>query len=143
MVGGLENNGDSVDVRVILPEEHFPISYFMFGPTPDNMENHLYEFLFDEATGTGAEFDGNEVILHFVDGQRGDFDVTANGVILDPGAPALFAASIAPSGGGCALVDGERRPAQAGAWYFLLLLSMLYGIWRSSLRISSGSGAPK
>ena len=29
------------------------------------------------------------IILHFVDGQRGDDDLTANGQIVDPGGPAL------------------------------------------------------
>ena len=29
------------------------------------------------------------ITLHFVDGQRGDGDLTANGVIADPGAPAF------------------------------------------------------
>ena len=137
-VDGLANNGDSVDVRVILPEGNNPISYFMLGPTPDNGNVHLYEFLYDAATGTGAEFNGNEILLHFVDGERGDFDLTANGKILDPGAPALFAASVAPSGGGgggCSLVDGANHPAQAGAWYLLLFLIALYGSRRYCLRI--------
>ena len=154
MEGSIRRNakitlGDSVDIKVILPEGNVPISYYMFGPTPDNPVNHLYEFLYDPVTKTGASFnDNNEIILHFVDGERGDFDLMANSEILDPGAPALFAASVATSGGGgggggCTLGNGESRPAQAGAWYILLLLSMLYGIWRSSLGISSGSGVPK
>jgi len=38
---------------------------------------------------TGAEVIGNLILLHFVDGLRGDDDLTANGVIKEPGAPAL------------------------------------------------------
>jgi hypothetical protein len=30
---------------------------------------------------------GRSVLLHFSDGGRGDADLTANGVILDPGGP--------------------------------------------------------
>jgi cyclophilin family peptidyl-prolyl cis-trans isomerase len=137
-ITGLANNGDSVDVRLFLPKENFPVSYFMFGKTPGDNADHLYEFLYDPATGTGAEFNGNEIILHFVDGGRGDSDLIANGVITDPGAPALFAASIAPGGGGsssgCSMEDGTVRPGQAGAWYLLLFLTVLYGARRYCLR---------
>jgi hypothetical protein len=61
-------------------------SYWKFGPTPDDPTWHWYEFAFDGTTG--AEISGNTVTLHLVDGQRGDADLTANGVITDPGAPA-------------------------------------------------------
>ena len=137
-IDGLANNGDSVDIRIILPEDSAPVSYFKYGPTADNNENHLYEFLFDPVTGTGAEFNNNEVILHFVDGERGDSDLMANGVITDPGAPALFAASVAPSNGGssgCSLGNGTSRPGHAGAWYLLLFLSVLQGMWRYYLKL--------
>lgn len=60
-------------------------SYYKFGPTPDNPTPHWYEFLYDGATG--AEMLSDRIILHFVDGQRGDHDLRANGVIEDPGAP--------------------------------------------------------
>jgi hypothetical protein len=39
---------------------------------------------------TGAEIAGNLITLHFQDGARGDADVTADGVVTDPGAPALY-----------------------------------------------------
>jgi hypothetical protein len=38
-------------------------------------------------TQTGAEINGNVITLHFVDGLRGDDDLTANGVIVDVGGP--------------------------------------------------------
>jgi len=141
-ISDLANDGDSVDARLILPEDNFPVSYFKYGPTPDNPVDHLYEFLYDEASGTGAEFNDNEIILHFVDGGRGDSDLMANGVITDPGAPAVFAASIAPGGsgggGGCTLGDGANRSAQAGAWFLLLFLSVLHGVWRHHRRVYLG-----
>ncbi len=48
-----------------------------------------YEWPYDPVTRTGAEIVGNQIILHFVDGLSGDDDLLANGVIVDPGAPAL------------------------------------------------------
>jgi hypothetical protein len=42
---------------------------------------------------TGAEIipGENKIILHLTDGMLGDDDWTENGVIIDPGGPALFA----------------------------------------------------
>jgi hypothetical protein len=118
--------GGTADVRVILPAGEQPITYFQYGATPADSNDHLYEFLFDTASGTGAEFNANEVMLHFVDGDRGDSDLTANGVIVDPGAPALAApnpgANAGSSGGGCMLATHTASARQGGAWWLLLLL---------------------
>ncbi len=46
--------------------------------------------MYDEVTGTGAVITGSEIILHFVDGQRGDDNLTADAQIIEPGAPAFF-----------------------------------------------------
>ena len=78
--------GGATTVTIIAPAGTSFETYFKYGPTPDNPVGHWYEFLFDGQTG--AEFDGNTITLHFVDGQRGDDDLTANGVIVDPSAPA-------------------------------------------------------
>jgi len=61
-------------------------TYYVFGPTADYSTPHWYEFLNDGMTG--AEINGNLVMLHFIDGQRGDSDLEVNGAIVDPGAPA-------------------------------------------------------
>ena len=58
-------------------------TYYKFGPTPATSTPQWYEFLFDGKTG--AEILSDRVILHFVDGQRGDHDLTVDGEILDPG----------------------------------------------------------
>lgn len=56
---------------------------------------------------TGARINGNIVTLTFVDGQRGDSDLDdTNGIITDPGGPAVETVSPAPipsgdGGGGC------------------------------------------
>ncbi len=81
--------GAATTVDLILHSGATPSSYFKFGPTPDNTDPHFYEFLFDGTTG--AEINGNQVKLHFVDGARGDSDLLANGVIVDPGAPGFAA----------------------------------------------------
>jgi hypothetical protein len=62
-------------------------TYYKYGPTLDSPAPHWYEFLFDGTTG--AEILSDRVVLHFVDGQRGDDDLAANGQIVEPGAPAL------------------------------------------------------
>jgi len=90
------NPGDTTTITLFLPQGSTANSYWKYGPTPDNPSPHWYNFTFDPLTNTGATFqdinsDGqNEIILYFVDGQRGDDDLTANGEIIDPGAPALF-----------------------------------------------------
>jgi hypothetical protein len=53
---------------------------YRYGPTPDNPVPHWYNFDFDGTTG--AEIAGNRVILHLVDGQRGDDDLVANGIVV-------------------------------------------------------------
>ena len=55
------NPGGAVDVNLILPKGESPITYYKFGPTPDNPVSHLYEFMFNGKTG--AEFNGNVVYL--------------------------------------------------------------------------------
>jgi hypothetical protein len=74
-----------------------PDDYWKYGRTPDDPANHWYLFPVEvDADGdtTGAEKTGDTVItLHFVDGKRGDNDITANGTIVDPGAPGVSGAA--------------------------------------------------
>jgi len=96
----LPNNGiigDSVRVGLFLPGDVKVQSYMRYGPTPDNTVPHWYDFSFDEATLTGASLLGkvtvtspsgetlkrSVVLVSFVDGLRGDDDLTANGVIVN------------------------------------------------------------
>ena len=120
--------GGNTDIKLIVPNGESPKKYFKFGPTPDNPVDHLYEFDFDGETG--AEFDDNNVILHFVDGKRGDSDLLENGVITDPGTPALRAQNSASGGGGgCSLRSEGAHIGQTGSW-LLLCLIVLYTGWR-------------
>jgi hypothetical protein len=79
--------GGAVSVTLWLPEGITPETYYQFGPTPDNSTPHWYAFEFDGSTG--AELQSDRVILHFVDGQHGDHDLTADGTVVDLGAVAL------------------------------------------------------
>jgi uncharacterized repeat protein (TIGR02543 family) len=90
--------GDAATVTIILPEDaDEPDTYYKYGPTSDDSTDHWYEFTYDSDTETGAEFDGNVITLNFVDGLRGDSDLTANGTIDDPGAPGRVAAAATAS----------------------------------------------
>jgi hypothetical protein len=79
--------GSPSTVTITLPAGLVVNTYYKYGPTLGNPAPHWYNFAFNGVTG--AEFRSGQVILHFVDGLRGDNDLTANGVIADPGTPAL------------------------------------------------------
>lgn len=98
--------GDDIELEIFLPDGVTANTYYKFGPlleddvtTPDFDETdpHWYEFLYDPDLpeshpnyGTGAEFiGGNKIILHFMDGKRGDNDREANGQIVDPSGPGI------------------------------------------------------
>ncbi|MGB5339609.1 MAG: peptidylprolyl isomerase, partial [Gammaproteobacteria bacterium] len=79
--------GGAVTVAFTLPAGEQADTYYNFGATPDDATPHWYEFVFDGSTG--AEFNGNVVSLHFVDGARGDSDLDdTNGFIRTVGGPA-------------------------------------------------------
>jgi parallel beta-helix repeat protein len=79
--------GGSVDVTLFLPANETIASYYKYGPTRNNPEDHWYEFIFEGETG--AEVLPDRVILHFIDGEEGDDDVVVNGEVVEPGAPAF------------------------------------------------------
>ena len=119
--------GRSVMVSMELPEDYQANTFYMYGPTPDNTNPHWYEFTFNGRTG--AEFfDNNIIVLHFVDGERGDADLTANGTIVDPGAPGIATAT--SSGGGGCTVNGTQGPAGRLDLWLLLLAVLAYPAYR-------------
>ena len=79
--------GGSATVQLLLPSGIAVDTYYKFGPTPADPADHWYEFLFDGTTG--AEIVIGTVSIHFVDGQHGDDDLSSNGQIVEPGAPAV------------------------------------------------------
>jgi hypothetical protein len=85
-ITGLKEGG-STTMTIYLDGEP-PQTYYKYGKTPDNPVDHWYEFSYDGETG--AEKVGTTIVLHFVDGKRGDHDLKANGKITDPGGPAAI-----------------------------------------------------
>ena len=79
--------GGTTTVTLYLHDGETFSSYYKYGPTSNNTENHWYEFLYNDQTKTGAEINDNVITLHFVDGMRGDDDLTANSIISDVGGP--------------------------------------------------------
>jgi hypothetical protein len=79
--------GGAATVTLFLHGETHVDTFYKFGPTPGNPTPHWYRFLFNGTTG--AQIFEDRIVLHLLDGQRGDNDLLANGVIVDPGAPAV------------------------------------------------------
>jgi cyclophilin family peptidyl-prolyl cis-trans isomerase len=99
----------TAEVGVILPPGYVASTYYMYGATPDNINPHWYEFMYDGTTGAqligkavltspdGTRIERHLIKLFFKDGERGDADLSENGVIIDPGAPVV---SLEDSGSG-------------------------------------------
>ncbi len=66
-------------------------TFLKYGPTPDDPTPHWYPFLFDSQSATGAKIYADRIEVYYVDGLRGDDDLTANGTVVDPGTPATTA----------------------------------------------------
>ena len=77
--------GDTTTAMLYLPAGVSFGTYFKYGQIPDQTLSHWYEFIYDNTTG--AELGGDVITLHFVDGLRGDHDITANGTVMEPGGP--------------------------------------------------------
>jgi hypothetical protein len=81
--------GGSTSVRFYFSSEVAFNTYSKYGPTPDDPFDHWYEFIFDGQTG--ADIDETDITLYFVDGGRGDDDLTRDGKIVDIGGPGVRA----------------------------------------------------
>jgi hypothetical protein len=73
-------------------------TFYKYGPTAEDASDHWYEFMYDEDSETGAVIDNDTVTIFLKDGSRGDDDLTVNGVIIDPGGPAILGADPTPPG---------------------------------------------
>ena len=96
--------------------------YYAYGPTPNDPSPHWYDFSYDGVTG--AEIVGDKVLLHFVDGQRGDDDLDAtNNSITHTGAPVLVTdtATGSSSSSGCSIATTPSKMRGNGDW---ILISM-------------------
>jgi cyclophilin family peptidyl-prolyl cis-trans isomerase len=94
--------GVSETVAMTLPQGWVPNTFYRYGPTPDNPAAHWYNFMWDGQTGAVMTLGSNVVQLVFVDGQRGDDDLTQNGNIdvsaIAPGVDLLIGASASAIG---------------------------------------------
>lgn len=86
--GGTQQAGASVLI-FRLPAGLQVSGFYNYGPTPEDPVPHAYEFHYDGATG--AKFFEDRIEVHFVDGARGDHDLTVNGSIETLGGPVLDA----------------------------------------------------
>ena len=94
--------GGSAMVTVILHQKTDINSYYKYGPEPGTPTPHWYKFMYAQSTGAQIyqEATQTRIVLNFVDGGRGDDDLTANGVIDDIGAPSLGTTAASSGGGG-------------------------------------------
>jgi hypothetical protein len=84
--------GQEVLVRLAVPDEiHLSVFYWKFGPVPNYPYPHWYEpdDSHSEAVTYGSGETSNGIIFRITEGGRGDNDLTANGVIVDPGGIAV------------------------------------------------------
>jgi len=82
--------GQMTTLLIILHEKNEDIStYYKYGATTDNHAEHWYEFSYFGGIGAviSQQDAGTEIILHFIDGQTGDDDLSENGEINDVGGP--------------------------------------------------------
>ncbi len=70
---------------ILEPGGPAPEAFYFYGPEPTDASDHFWVF----STATSS----TEVRLQVTDGKRGDLDLTADGVVTDPGAPAVLAAA--------------------------------------------------
>ncbi len=110
-----------------------PDAYYKYPPGGTG-STRAVRFDFDEASGTGARINGSQVTLLLRDGGRGDADMTANGVIADPGGPGFNlqtgggnvdsgGGSGGGGGGGCVLAP-SAEPRFDPSFLFMLMLAI-------------------
>jgi len=85
--------GGAVQVILFLSGNASIDSYWKYGKEPGDETVHPYEFMSEDG-GPGAEINGNTIILHFIDGQKGDDDLIADGTFVDDGGPVVAVAII-------------------------------------------------
>ena len=60
-------------MTLYLPRNTALVTYYKYGPTPDDATDHWYAFMYDGQTGAQIfqEVQQTRVVLHLCDGQRG------------------------------------------------------------------------
>jgi hypothetical protein len=114
--------GGQIEVTLTFPDP-LPAgtSYWKFGPTHEDGTEHWYS--------VPATIDGNTITYVLTDGENGDDDLAVNGIIVDPGAPAVYNPPVTPppatssSSGGCTIGTGDKVDPTL---LLLASLSLLY-----------------
>jgi cyclophilin family peptidyl-prolyl cis-trans isomerase len=110
--GAMNPAGEIVDYYDRAPTR--PTRYYVF----ETADNRWFEFAFDGTTG--AEIQGDRIVLHFVDGGRGDDDGLANGKISHTGAAAIESALTPPTHNendlGCTIAKDPRSLSSRADW---------------------------
>ncbi len=87
-ISGLAS-GQTVTVKITYPTNISNISeYWKFGPTLSNTTPHWYQI------PVGSNDGDNIITINLTDGGLGDHDLTADGIIMDPGGSALKTISV-------------------------------------------------
>lgn len=124
------------DVTLFESGTGTPNRYYAYGPTSDNTTPHWYDFTFDGVTG--AEVVGGKVVLHLVDGGRGDDDLTVNNSITHAGAPALVTdgtgTSSSSSSAGCSIAAGPSSLTGGGDWIVVSMFLAFVALVRRRIR---------
>lgn len=130
-------NPASRDVTLFESGTASPNRYYAYGPTPDNTTPHWYDFTFDGVTG--AEVVGGKVVLHLVDGLRGDDDLTVNNSITHTGVPALVTdgtgTSSSSNSAGCSIAAGPSSLTSGGDWAAVSMFLAFIGLVRRRKRL--------
>jgi len=107
--------------------------YYAYGPSPGNSSPHWYDFSYDGTTG--AEIVGDKIILHFVDGQRGDDDLTINGSVMHTGGPATVTSlDSSTNAAGCAIATTSSRITNHGDWALVSIFIAFVALVRRRAR---------
>jgi MYXO-CTERM domain-containing protein len=88
----------------------------------------------------------DRIVLHFVDGKRGDDDLTANNSITHTGAQAVVtenASSSSQAGGGCSIVTTPSQTSRGGDWIVVSLFLALLALIRRRARHNRIQRAPR
>ena len=91
--------GGSAALKITLPADQLPTTYYKYGLTPLESTDHWYEFLYDFQTG--AQIVDNVITLYFTDALQGD-DVLLqeDSMVIDLGGPAFSGSGGGGGGGG-------------------------------------------
>ena len=122
-----------------------PTRYYAYGKTQDNQTDHWYDFTYDGETG--AEIKNNRIILHFVDGKRGDDDLDpTNNSITHTGAQAVVTEntnSSSQAGGGCSIVTTPSQASRGGDWIVVSLFLSFIALLRRRARHNQIQRTPR